>query len=73
MIFLSIERDLSNILNILSHMYFLQNNRFLMTPWMMMMMTIIVSLFIALFQIKDDCPFLVLIGGKSDITDRELF
>ncbi|XP_051170777.1 uncharacterized protein LOC127287730 [Leptopilina boulardi] len=48
----------------------LMNNRFLMTPWMMMMMTIIVSLFIALFQIKDDCPFLVLIGGKSDITDR---
>lgn len=42
-----------------------------MTPWMMVMMTIIVALFISLFLVQQDCPFIAVIGGKADVIDRK--
>ncbi|XP_031782906.1 uncharacterized protein LOC100679969 isoform X4 [Nasonia vitripennis] len=50
----------------------LMNNRYLMTPWMMVMMTIIVALFISLFLVQQDCPFIAVIGGKANVIDRLL-
>lgn len=42
-----------------------------MTPWMMVMMTIIVALIISLFLVQKDCPFIAVIGGRADIIDRK--
>ncbi|XP_058798903.1 uncharacterized protein LOC131668605 [Phymastichus coffea] len=50
----------------------LMNIRYLMTPWMMVMMTKIVALIISLFLVQErDCPFLYIIGGQ-DLIDRLL-
>ncbi|XP_011498303.1 PREDICTED: uncharacterized protein LOC105362540 [Ceratosolen solmsi marchali] len=50
----------------------LMNNRYLMTPWMMGMMTIIVALIISLFLVQEDCPFIAVIGGRANVIDRLL-
>ncbi|XP_014207993.1 uncharacterized protein LOC106639067 isoform X2 [Copidosoma floridanum] len=50
----------------------LMNNRYLMTPWMMVMMTVIVALIITLFLVEEDCPFIALIGGRANVIDRLL-
>lgn len=43
-----------------------------MTPWMMIMMTIISALTISLFLVQQDCPFIATLGGKADICERKL-
>lgn len=48
----------------------LTNNRHFMTPWMMVMMTIISALTISLFLVEQDCPFIAILGGKADICER---
>ncbi|XP_006624923.1 uncharacterized protein LOC102671596 [Apis dorsata] len=48
----------------------LTNNRHFMTPWMMIMMTIISALTISLFLVQQDCPFIATLGGKADICER---
>ncbi|KAJ8678590.1 hypothetical protein QAD02_014377 [Eretmocerus hayati] len=50
----------------------LTNKRYLMTPWMMVMMTIIVALIISLFLVQEDCPFIAVIGGRANVIDRML-
>ncbi|KAK0091191.1 hypothetical protein PV326_003595 [Microctonus aethiopoides] len=46
------------------------NNRHFMAPWMMVMMTTIVALFLSLFLVQQDCPFIAILGGRADITER---
>ncbi|CAD6235480.1 GSCOCG00007920001-RA-CDS [Cotesia congregata] len=46
------------------------NNRHFMAPWMMVMMTTIVALFLSLFLVQQDCPFIAILGGKADMTER---
>ncbi|XP_015112370.1 uncharacterized protein LOC107047061 isoform X2 [Diachasma alloeum] len=48
------------------------NNRHFMAPWLMIMMTTIITLILSLFLVQQDCPFIAILGGKADITDRIL-
>lgn len=41
-----------------------------MAPWMMVMMTTIVALFLSLFLVQQDCPFIAILGGKADMIER---
>ncbi|XP_063995510.1 uncharacterized protein LOC135172924 [Diachasmimorpha longicaudata] len=50
----------------------LLNNRHFMTPWLMIMMTTIITLILSLFLVQQDCPFIAILGGKADITERIL-
>lgn len=38
---------------------------------MMVMMTTIVALFLSLFLVQQDCPFIAILGGRADITERK--
>lgn len=44
-----------------------------MAPWMMVMMTTIVALFLSLFLVEQDCPFIAILGGSADIIHRTYF
>ncbi|EFN81979.1 uncharacterized protein LOC105185549 [Harpegnathos saltator] len=48
----------------------LTNNRYCMTPWMVVMMIIISSLVISLFLVGENCPFIAILGGRASFYER---
>lgn len=48
----------------------LTNNRHFMTPWMVVMMTIISTLVISLFLVGENCPFIAILGGRASLCER---